>query len=421
MQDLVRLLVCGSVDDGKSSLIGRLLFDTKAVLDDQLEALERVSLASGHTEINLANLTDGLKAEREQGITIDVAYRFFSTEKRRFIIADTPGHVQYTRNMVTGASTADVAIILIDARKGVIEQTKRHSYIANKLGIKNIILAINKMDQVEYSKDIFDKISADYNEFIKTFNFDSKQIIPITALYGDNLAFRSKNLDWYTGDILLDYLEKVKVTNEQDRPARLPVQSVIRPESAKFDDFRGYTGQITSGKLEVGQNIMVLPTGKRSSIKEILIGEERVQSAVAPLSVIVQLNDDIDLGRGYTIIAEDTLPATGKEVVADICWLSESELVLRKKYILKSLTGVSPVLVTELVSKVDINTLVEQSADKIILNDLAKIRLKAANFLVYDDYEKDRKLGAFILIDEHTNQTVAAGMINSKQEIEFSI
>ncbi|MCL4125642.1 UNVERIFIED_CONTAM: hypothetical protein GTU68_015427 [Idotea baltica] len=419
--DLLRFLVCGSVDDGKSSLIGRLLYDSKQILDDQYEALERAKTQSGQAEVNLANLTDGLRAEREQGITIDVAYRFFSTEKRRFIVADTPGHIQYTRNMVTGASTARLSIIMIDARKGIISQTRRHAYLSSLLGIKHFVLCVNKMDQVDYAEDKFLEIQNEFNEFIKDFKIKSVKAFPVSALFGDNIVNKSEKTPWFEGSPLLQYLEEIEVRKDLDfTKTRLPIQWVIRPQDEKNRDFRGFSGQIASGNLALGQEIIILPSGERSKIKKILIGEDELESAIAPQSVTVLIEDDIDIGRNHTIVGTETLPFVSKEIEATVCWMHDKPLQVRKKYTIKHIARNSVGMITEVISKKDIENLDDIDSDKLELNEIGKVKIKTASNLIYDDYFKNRRMGAFIIIDQADNMTVGAGMIHEPEVEEIT-
>ncbi len=411
--ELLRFTTAGSVDDGKSTLIGRLLYDSKSIFQDQLDAIERTSKQRGDEHVNLALLTDGLRAEREQGITIDVAYRYFHTPKRKFIIADTPGHIQYTRNMVTGASTANLAVILIDARNGVLEQTLRHSYIASLLQIPHVIIAINKMDLVDYSQDVYEKIKADYEKFRDKLNVKDVHFIPISALKGDNVVNKSENMPWYTGDSLLHILETIDMQDDYNMEnMRFPVQYVIRPMSDKFHDYRGYAGRLVSGKLNVGDEIVVLPSGLRSKVKTIDFYDQQLDNAFAPQSIAVTLEDDIDISRGDMIVKPDDMPIESKEVEMKICWFNPKPMQNRGKYIIRHTTNEIKAMVTGVDYKVNINTLEHDYEDKEIkMNDIAKIRIKTAKPLFYDKYENNRQTGSVIFIDEHTNETVAAGMI----------
>ena len=411
--ELLRFTTAGSVDDGKSTLIGRLLYDSKSIFQDQLDAIERTSKQRGDEHVNLALLTDGLRAEREQGITIDVAYRYFHTPKRKFIIADTPGHIQYTRNMVTGASTANLAVILIDARNGVLEQTLRHSYIASLLQIPHVIIAVNKMDLVDYSQEVYEKIKADYEKFSDKLNVKDVHFIPISALKGDNVVNKSENMPWYTGDSLLHILETIDMQEDYNMTnMRFPVQYVIRPMSDKFHDYRGYAGRLVSGKLNKGDEIVVLPSGLRSKVKTIDFYDQQLDNAFAPQSIAVTLEDDIDISRGDMLVKSDDMPLESKEVEMKICWFNPKPMQNRGKYIIRHTTNEIKAMVTDVEYKVNINTLEHDYEDKEIkMNDIAKIRIKTAKPLFYDKYEDNRQTGSVIFIDEHTNETVAAGMI----------
>ncbi len=411
---LLRFSTAGSVDDGKSTLIGRLLYDSKSIFEDQLEAVEQASKARGNEEVNLALLTDGLRAEREQGITIDVAYRYFATPKRKFIIADTPGHVQYTRNMVTGASTADLSIILVDARHGVLEQTVRHSYISSLLGIPNIVVAINKMDLVDFSEDVYNKIKADYLKMSEVLNIQNVVFIPISAKDGDNVVNKSDRMPWYTGKPLLEYLETVPIDHKSG-PAefRYPVQYVIRPISDKYRDFRGYAGRVASGTLRVGDRVKVLPSGQESTVKRLSQAEEELDEIFAPLSVTIQLNDEIDISRGDILVkADEPQPQISQDVKVDVCWFNENPLQLRKKYIIRQETFETVGLVREIVSRRNINTLEKETGvTSLNMNDIAEISVHTASPLVFDSYRHNRVTGSLIFIDPDTNETVGAGMI----------
>ena len=411
---LLRFSTAGSVDDGKSTLIGRLLYDSKSIFEDQLEAVEQASKARGNEEVNLALLTDGLRAEREQGITIDVAYRYFATPKRKFIIADTPGHVQYTRNMVTGASTADLSIILVDARHGVLEQTVRHSYISSLLGIPNIVVAINKMDLVDFSEDVYNKIKADYLKMSEVLNIQNVVFIPISAKDGDNVVNKSDRMPWYTGKPLLEYLETVPIDHKSGAAEfRYPVQYVIRPISDKYRDFRGYAGRVASGTLRVGDRVKVLPSGQESTVKRLSQAEEELDEIFAPLSVTIQLNDEIDISRGDILVkADEPQPQISQDVKMDVCWFNENPLQLRKKYIIRQETFETVGLVREIISRRNINTLEKETGvTSLNMNDIAEISVHTASPLVYDSYRHNRVTGSLIFIDPDTNETVGAGMI----------
>lgn len=407
--DLLRFTTAGSVDDGKSTLIGRLLYDSKSIFEDQLESLKVV----GEEEINLANLTDGLKAEREQGITIDVAYRYFATPKRKFIIADTPGHVQYTRNMVTGASTANLSIILVDARKGIIEQTRRHAYLASLLRIPHLVVAINKMDLVEYKEEIFQKIKEDFISFATHLNTRDIKFIPISALKGDNIVDHSKKMPWYRGETLLDHLETVHIANDRNlKDPRFPVQYVIRPRDDKFHDFRGYAGQISGGAFKVGDPVVILPSGKTSKIKEIHTYDGNKNVAHTPMSVTICLENEIDISRGDLIVHKNNLPYLGTELNAMVCWMHEQKLQTSAKYLIKHGTKIVPAMLKNILCKVNIETLEEEeSTEPLALNEIAKISLRTASAIAYDPYEKNRYTGSFVIINPATNATVGAGML----------
>ena len=415
--DLLRFSTCGSVDDGKSTLIGRLLYDSKNIFEDQLEAVEKSSTKRGDDYVNLALLTDGLKAEREQGITIDVAYRYFATPKRKFIIADTPGHIQYTRNMVTGASTSQLAIVLIDARKGVIEQTKRHSYIVNLLRIQHVVLAVNKMDLVGWSQHRFDEIVAEYRDFAAQLtNLHDITPIPLAALHGDNIVDASEHMNWYNGPTLLEHLETVQITDAiNHRDGRFPVQWVIRPMSEQYPDFRSYAGRVAGGSFRPGDEVTVLPSGLNTRVKTIHTAEGDLDEAFAPLSVSLTLEDEIDISRGDMIVPSDNLPQHESEFHAMICWFSQKHLIPKGKYFLRHTTKGVQAMVMGIDYKVDINTLEELDNDaRFQLNDIGKIRVRTSDPLFFDSYERNRDTGSFILIDSGTNETVAAGMITSE-------
>ncbi len=411
--DLLRFTTAGSVDDGKSTLIGRLLYDTKAIFQDQLDAVERASRRRGEDQLNLALITDGLKAEREQGITIDVAYRYFHTPKRKFIIADTPGHVQYTRNMVTGASTANLAIILIDARNGVVEQTLRHSYIASLLQIKHIIVTVNKMDLVGYDQEVFEKIKNDYQQIAKKLDVPDIRFVPISALKGDNVVDKSENMPWYDGPTLLWLLENINITSDINlKDPRFPVQYVIRPMSDEWHDYRGYAGRVASGVFHVGDEVMVLPSGLTTKITSIHFADRQLEYAFAPQSIAITVADDIDISRGNMIVPVDNVPQQSNEIEMKICWFNQRPLQPRGRYVLRHTTTEMLAMVTDVEYKLDINTLEKNFDDKQInMNDIAKIKVRTAQPLFFDPYKKNRQTGAVILIDQNTNETVAAGMI----------
>lgn len=410
---LLRFTTAGSVDDGKSTLIGRLLYDSKSIFEDQLEAVEEASRSRGNEEVNLALLTDGLRAEREQGITIDVAYRYFATPKRKFIIADTPGHIQYTRNMVTGASTADLAVILVDARHGIMEQTVRHTYIASLLAIKQVVVCVNKMDLVEFSQEVFDKIVADYKSMAASIELDNVTFIPISAKLGDNVVNKSENMPWYTGKALLDFLETVQLPTEAEDRLRLPVQYVIRPISSKFPDFRGYAGRLAEGSLKVGDKVKVYPSEMTSTVTGIYLGEKELETAVTPESVDVTLADDIDISRGDVIVSVSGVqPMMEQDILLNVCWFRNSALQQGKKYVIRHATGKTLGIVKEIEYKIDINTREKiYDVEKLVMNDIARVRIRTAEPLIYDYYKSNRTMGSLIFVEEGTNDTVGAGMI----------
>ena len=410
---LLRFTTAGSVDDGKSTLIGRLLYDSKSIFEDQLEAVEEASRSRGNEEVNLALLTDGLRAEREQGITIDVAYRYFATPKRKFIIADTPGHIQYTRNMVTGASTADLAVILVDARHGIMEQTVRHTYIASLLAIKQVVVCVNKMDLVDFSQEVFDKIVADYKSMSASIELNNVTFIPISAKLGDNVVNKSENMPWYTGKALLDFLETVQLPTEAEDRLRLPVQYVIRPISSKFPDFRGYAGRLAEGSLKVGDIVKVYPSEMTSTVTGIYLGEKEMETAVTPESVDVTLADDIDISRGDVIVSVSGVqPMVEQDILLNVCWFRNSALQQGKKYIIRYATGKTLGIVKEIEYKIDINTREKiYDVEKLVMNDIARVRIRTAEPLIYDYYKSNRTMGSLIFVEEGTNDTVGAGMI----------
>lgn len=410
---LLRFTTAGSVDDGKSTLIGRLLYDSKSIFQDQMEALEEESKQRGEEKINLALLTDGLRSEREQGITIDVAYRYFATPKRKFIIADTPGHIQYTRNMVTGASTANMAVLLIDARHGVIEQTKRHAFIASLLQIPHIAVCINKMDLINYKKENFDKIRSEFENFASKLEVKDIHFIPISALNGDNVVERSKNMNWYEGSTLIHLLENIHIGSDHNHvDCRFPVQYVIRPQTAKHPDFRGYAGKIEGGIFKPGDEIIILPNGFKSKIKSINTFEDKVQEAFSPMSVCITLTDNIDISRGDMIVRENNQPTIGQNIDIMICWMDEKNMILNGKYTIRHTSQTARCIIKEVKYKIDINSLhrIEQEK-KISLNDIARITIRTTKPLFYDSYRRNRNTGSIILVDEASNKTVGAGMI----------
>ena len=409
--DLLRFTTAGSVDDGKSTLIGRLLYDSKAIFQDQLEAVERASRGRGDEYVDLALLTDGLRAEREQGITIDVAYRYFATPKRKFIIADTPGHIQYTRNMVTGASTAELAVILIDARKGVVTQSKRHSFIATLLRIPHLLIAINKMDLVGYSQEVYNRIVAQFQEFAAKLNTQDVVYIPVSALHGDNVVTKSPNMPWYDGPTLLHHLESVNVGASRNLvDFRFPVQVVIRPHQ----DFRGFAGQIASGRIRPGEEVVVLPSGQRSRVKAIVTMDGELEEAVAGDSVVLTLEDEIDISRGDMIVRTRNLPQKANQLDATLCWMGEEPLDPSRPYWIQHTTRTVKGFITELNYRIDVDTMHRQPAETLTLNEIGRVQLTTTQPLFYDRYQLNRATGSFILIDPFTNNTVAAGMIRGR-------
>jgi sulfate adenylyltransferase subunit 1 len=411
--ELLRFTTAGSVDDGKSTLIGRLLYDSKAIFEDQMEALEQASINRGGEEVNLALLTDGLRAEREQGITIDVAYRYFATPKRKFIIADTPGHIQYTRNMVTGASTANAAVILVDARNGVIEQTRRHAYIAALLNIPHVLVCVNKMDLVGYSEEIFERIKADFIQVAGRLGNQDLHFLPISAKFGDNVVDKSTNMPWYTGETFLGLLEMLPVGKDWNlNDPRFPVQYVIRPISDEYHDYRGYAGRIASGVFRVGQEVVVLPGGQRTKIEAIDFADKSLVYAFPPQSVTIRLTDEIDVSRGSMIVDAVNQPQISQDIDLMICWLNEKPLVPGGKYQLKHNSNEVRCIITGVKYKVNINTTEEICDDlKVGLNEIARITIKTTRPLFFDPYLRNRDTGSLILIDEGTNNVVGAGMI----------
>ena len=412
--DLLRFTTAGSVDDGKSTLIGRLLYDSKAIFEDQLDAIEKTSAQRGDENVNLALLTDGLRAEREQGITIDVAYRYFATPRRKFIIADTPGHIQYTRNMVTGASTANLAIVLVDARKGVIEQTCRHSFIANLLRIQHVVIAVNKMDLVDWSEERFNEIKEEFRQFASRLgNIVDVTFIPMSALKGDNVVDKSEKMPWYQGSTLLYHLETVYIGSDENHvSARFPVQWVIRPHSDEHHDFRGYAGRVAGGVFKPGDDVVVQPSGFNAKIKAIHTMDGELEEAYAPLSVAMTLDREIDISRGDMIVKENNPSTVGQDIEAMICWFSEKPLNARGKYMLRHSTKETKAIVRDVKYKVDINTLHKIEDDlEFRLNDIGRISLRVAAPLSYDSYKINRTTGSFVLVDPFTNETVGAAMI----------
>ena len=412
--DLLKFITAGSVDDGKSTLIGRLLYDTDSILDDQLEAIQRANRKNDDGTLDLAILTDGLKAEREQGITIDVAYKYFHTDKRKFIIADTPGHIQYTRNMVTGASNADLAIILIDARKGVVEQTRRHSFLVSLLAIPNILVCINKMDMVDYDKSVFDKIKTDYERLTANMRTTQVDYIPVSALKGDNIATWSANTPWYAGKPLLDFLETVEVNQRQEtQQARFPVQWVIRPQTAELPDYRGYAGRVVGGDFSVGDRVVALPSRFSTTITGIELAAERLDMAERGASVIMHLADDIDISRGDMLVKAGEEPVLSQNFESDICWMDTKPLDLGQTYLLQQHGKTTKVKIQDIVYRIDIETLEKTASDGFGLNDIGKVQFKSADPLAFDQYAANKVNGGAILVDARNNLTVAALMVSN--------
>ena len=412
--DLLRFATAGSVDDGKSTLIGRLLFDSKSIFTDQLESVEKTSQDKGHGYVDLSLLTDGLRSEREQGITIDVAYRYFATPNRKFIIADTPGHVQYTRNMVTGASTADLGLVLVDARHGLTEQSRRHAVLLSLLRVPHLVLCINKMDLVDYSQEVYDKISAEFTAFATKLNIPDLEVIPISALKGDNVVTRSTSMDWYSGPTLIHQLEHVHVASDRDLvDVRLPVQYVVRPKSDEHHDYRGYAGQIAGGVLRPGDEVMVLPSGMTSKIAGIDLFDKELDEAYPPMSVTVRLEDDVDVSRGDMIARAKNAPESTQDIDAMVCWMTNAPLRPRQKLAIKHTSNSARALVKDIQYRLDVNSLHrDQNTKELGLNEIGRVQLRTTKPLLCDPYSKNRTTGSFILIDEATGVTVGAGMIN---------
>jgi sulfate adenylyltransferase subunit 1 len=412
--ELLRFTTAGSVDDGKSTLIGRLLYDSKSIFEDQIEAVKKSSERKGLQHVDLSLLTDGLRSEREQGITIDVAYRYFATPKRKFIIADTPGHIQYTRNMVTGASTANLALVLVDARHGVIEQTSRHSFIASLLKIPHIIVCINKMDLVDYSEDVYNKVVEQYHTFASKLDIKDIRYIPISALDGDNVVNHSENMPWYKGASLLDTLETLHIGSDENHlDARFPVQTVIRPHADEYHDYRGYAGRVAGGIFRKDDKVTILPSGLTSRIKSIETFDGPIAEAFPPMSVTMTLEDDIDISRGDMIVKNNNQPEVGQDIDVLMCWMSAKPPRPGAKYFLKSTTREVMAIIKEVIYKIDINTMqrLEQDED-IKMNDMARVKMRTTRPLIFDEYRRNRITGSLILIDEATNETVAAGTIH---------
>ncbi len=413
--DLLRFATAGSVDDGKSTLIGRLLLDSKAIFEDQLEAVEATSQSKGYDYTDLALLTDGLRSEREQGITIDVAYRYFATPSRKFIIADTPGHVQYTRNMVTGASTADLGLVLVDARQGLTEQSRRHAVILSLLRVPHLVLAVNKMDLVGYDQEVYNNIQKEFSSFATKLNIPDLQVIPISALNGDNVVNRSENMPWYNGSSLMHHLENIHVASDRDLvDTRLPVQYVIRPKSDQFHDYRGYAGMVAGGVLKPGDEVVVLPSGMTSKIAAIDLFDQEIPEAFPPMSVTVRLEDDVDVSRGDMIARIKNAPKPSQDIDAMVCWMTNEPLRKGQKLAIKHTTRNGRALIKDIQYRLDINTLHrDQDTKELGLNEIGRVQLRTTVPLLCDPYSKNRTTGSFILIDEATGVTVGAGMINS--------
>ena len=411
--ELLRFTTAGSVDDGKSTLIGRLLYDSKSIFEDQVAQIEQTSAKRGLDHVDLSLFTDGLKDEREQGITIDVAYRYFATPKRKFIIADTPGHVQYTRNMVTGASTANLALILVDARKGVIEQTKRHTFIASLLQIPHVFVCINKMDLVDYSQEAYDRVVKEYTDFAAKLNVQDVRFIPMSALHGDNVVTRSDKMSWYEGGTLLHNLETVHISADYNlRDCRFPVQTVIRPHTDEYHDFRGYAGRVAGGIFKKGDKVVALPSGLESTISGIHTLTGELDEAFPPMSVTITLEDDIDISRGDMLVRSENRPDGRQDLDVMLCWLNATPPRPRAKYVLKQTTAEARAMITEIQYKMDINTLHRLEEDKDIkMNDIARVKIRSTKPIFADEYNQNRVTGSLILVDEATNETVAAGMI----------
>jgi len=412
--ELLRFATAGSVDDGKSTLIGRLLYDSKSIFEDQLAAVEETSAKMGTEHTNLALLTDGLRAEREQGITIDVAYRYFATPKRKFIIADTPGHIQYTRNMVTGASTANLAIILIDARNGIVEQSRRHSFLSSLLQIPHLVVCINKMDLVDWSEERFEEVKDEFRDFAAKLDIHDLTFIPISALHGDNVVDRSLNMDWYQGSPLLHHLEEVHIASDRNFiDARFPVQYVLRPQSTEFHDFRGFAGTVAAGTFRVGDTVHLLPTGFETTIASIETADGQIDEAFAPMSVAIRLAEEFDLSRGDMICRPNNKPEVSQDIDAMVCWMSDgAKLTPRMKLGIKHTTRSARAMVQDVAYRLDINTLSRsEETNELGLNEIGRVKLRTTQPLFFDKYRRNRETGSFILIDESTNNTVGAGMI----------
>ena len=411
--ELLRFTTAGSVDDGKSTLIGRLLYDSKAIFQDQLDAVKQASLNKGTEKVDLALFTDGLRSEREQGITIDVAYRYFATPKRKFIIADTPGHVQYTRNMVTGASTGNAALILIDARKGVIEQTLRHSYIASLLQIPHVVICINKMDLVDYKEEVYEQIKEQYEGFIAKLDIPDVHFVPLSALEGDNVVTRSKKMPWYQGSTLLHLLENIHIGSDYNHTdGRFPVQYVLRPQTTEFHDYRGYAGRVAGGVFKKGDKVKVLPSGFTSVVKEVSLHGKRLDRAFPPMAVDIQLEDEIDISRGDMIVHEDNTPETVQDIEATVVWMSETPMQLRKKYTMLHTSNDGMCMIKEINHQINIHTLEEEEGKgSLAMNEIASVSIRSSKPMFVDSYTRNRITGSFVLVEEGTNNTVGVGMI----------
>jgi sulfate adenylyltransferase subunit 1 len=411
--DLLRFSTAGSVDDGKSTLIGRLLYDSKGIFEDQLAAIEQTSRRRGNETVDLALLTDGLRAEREQGITIDVAYRYFATPRRKFIIADTPGHIQYTRNMVTGASTADLAVVLIDARKGSLEQSRRHAFIAALLGIPHIVVAVNKMDLVDYDEEVFEQITSDFAAWSAKLEVHDITFIPISALHGDNVVEHSNNMRWYGGPTLLYHLEHVHIASDRNLiDNRFPVQWIIRPQTDAHHDYRGYAGQVATGTFRAGDEVIVLPSGARTRVARVETFDGEVEQAIPPMSISMLLEDDIDISRGDMICRPGNKPTVTSELDAMVCWMTDRPLEAGHRYFIKQTTRTARAIIDDVRYRIDVNTLHrDEAAVALHLNEIGRIHLRTSTPLLVDEYRKNRQTGSFILIDETTNDTVGAGMV----------
>lgn len=415
--EILKFITAGSVDDGKSTLIGRLLYDTDAILADQLEALHSSNRKNDDGSIDLAILTDGLKAEREQGITIDVAYKYFQTDKRKFIIADAPGHIQYTRNMVTGASNSDLAIILIDARKGVVEQTVRHSFLVSLLGIPNVVVAVNKMDMLDYAEDTFNSIVNDYRKLAAKVDLKQVTFIPVSALKGDNVVNRSANMQWYTGKSLLEHLETVEITiDNSSSHAYFPVQWVVRPQTDELHDYRGYAGRVLSGSLKVNDHVTVLPSGFTSTVEQIELLDQQYNEASAGKSVTVLLKDDIDISRGDILVSSAFKPQVSQLIEADLCWMDTRPLDISQTYFIQHNSKLTRCKIQEVLYKVDINTLEKEYSEEFKLNDIGRVVVKSAEPLVFDLYQNNKNTGGAIIIDSRTNVTVGALMFRANAD-----